>query len=125
MPVSHYALLTLALSLGLILIVVSRRLKMPTLVFLLGGGILCGPEVFGILAPESIGGFLPVIVSLAVGIILFEGGITLDIKGYLTGSTVIKRLLTIGVLVTWLGVTGIVKLFFTSAGTWRCWPAAW
>lgn len=114
MPVSHHALLTLALalSIGLILIVVSRRLKLPTLVFLLGGGVLCGPEGLGILDPESLGGFLPVIVSLAVGIILFEGGLTLDIKGYLTGSTVIKRLLSVGVLVTWLGVTAIVQLFF-------------
>jgi NhaP-type Na+/H+ or K+/H+ antiporter len=114
MPVSHHALLTLALalSIGLILIVVSRRLKLPTLVFLLGGGILCGPEVLGILDPEALGGFLPVIVSLSVGIILFEGGLTLDIKGYLTGSVVIKRLLSVGVLVTWIGVTCIVKLFF-------------
>ena len=114
MPVSHHALLTLALALsfGLILIVISRRLKLPTLVFLLGGGILCGPEGLGILHPDALGDFLPVIVSLAVGIILFEGGLTLDIKGYLTGSVVIKRLLTLGVLVTWLGVAGIVKLFF-------------
>ncbi|MCF3651513.1 cation:proton antiporter [Synoicihabitans lomoniglobus] len=114
MPVSHHALLTLALalSLGLILIVISRRLKLPTLVFLLAGGILCGPEGWGILEPDALGEFLPVIVSLAVGIILFEGGLTLDIKGYLTGSTVIKRLLSVGVIITWLGVTGIVKLFF-------------
>ncbi len=114
MPGSHHALLTLALALsvGLILIVVSRRLKLPTLVFLLAGGILCGPEGWGILQPAALGEFLPVIVSLAVGIILFEGGLTLDIKGYLTGSTVIKRLLSIGVIVTWLGVAAIVKLFF-------------
>lgn len=114
MPATHHALLTLALALsfGLILIVISRRLKLPTLVFLLGGGIACGPEGLGLLQPDELGNFLPVIVSLAVGIILFEGGLTLDIKGYLTGSRVIKRLLSLGVLVTWLGVTLIVKGFF-------------
>ncbi|HTJ78024.1 MAG TPA: cation:proton antiporter [Rariglobus sp.] len=121
MPTSHQALLTLALalSLGLILIVVSRRLKLPTLVFLLGGGVLCGPQGLRILDPDSLGEFLPVIVSLAVGIILFEGGLTLDIKGYLQGSTVIKRLLSLGVLVTWLGAAALVKLFFHTG-----WPLA-
>jgi NhaP-type Na+/H+ or K+/H+ antiporter/mannitol/fructose-specific phosphotransferase system IIA component (Ntr-type) len=114
MPDSHHALLTLAraLSFGLIFIVLSRKLRMPTLVFLLGGGILCGPQFLGILDPDSLGDFLPVIVSLAVGVILFEGGLTLDIKGYFGGSRVIKRMLTFGVLITWLGSASAVKFFF-------------
>lgn len=113
MPVSHHALLSLALalSLGTLLIVVSRRLRLPTIVFLLGGGILAGPEFLGWIHPESLGEFLPVIVSLAVGIILFEGGLTLDLKGYLEGSRVIKRLLTVGVLITWAGASAAVYVF--------------
>ncbi|MFQ3271226.1 MAG: NhaP-type Na+/H+ or K+/H+ antiporter/mannitol [Lentimonas sp.] len=51
-------------------------------------------------------------VSLAVGLILFEGGLTLDIKGFSHTSTVIKRLLTVGVLITWLGSALTVFLVF-------------
>lgn len=110
---SHHALLSLAfaLALGTLLIVVARRLRLPTIVLLLAGGIGVGPEGLGWIHPEALGGFLPIIVSLAVGIILFEGGLTLDLKGYLTGSRVIKRLLSIGVLTTWIGAALAVRFF--------------
>ncbi|GAB5561014.1 MAG: hypothetical protein SynsKO_26610 [Synoicihabitans sp.] len=110
---SHHALLSLsyALALGTFLIVIARRLKLPTIVLLLAGGIGLGPEGLGWVDPEALGGFLPIIVSLAVGVILFEGGLTLDLKGYLQGSRVIKRLLSLGVLITWVGATLSVWYF--------------
>lgn len=52
------------------------------------------------------------IVSLAVGLILFEGGLTLDLRGYARGSTVITGLLTIGIVVTWLGSALAARLGF-------------
>ena len=45
------------------------------IVLLLFGGVALGPEGLGIVQPSSLGSFLPVIVSLAVGLILFEGGL--------------------------------------------------
>ncbi|MEC8024400.1 MAG: cation:proton antiporter, partial [Myxococcota bacterium] len=50
--------------------------------------------------------------SLAVCVILFEGGMTLDVRGYRRAPVVIRRLLTIGVLTTWLGVSAGVWLIF-------------
>ena len=47
-----------------------------------------------------------------MAIILFEGGLTLDLKGYRTASREILGILTIGVLVTWLGTAALVKLAF-------------
>jgi len=95
--------LCLAVGAGCILTVLSRRLHLPTIVLLLVGGFALGSEGFGWLDPDALGHFLPMIVSLAVGLILFEGGLTLDLKEFKKTSTIIKRLLTVGVLITWLG----------------------
>jgi NhaP-type Na+/H+ or K+/H+ antiporter/mannitol/fructose-specific phosphotransferase system IIA component (Ntr-type) len=95
--------LCLAVGAGCLLTVFSRRLHLPTIVLLLLGGFALGPEGLDLLHPNQLGEFLPMIVSLAVGLILFEGGLTLDIKDFTHTSTVIKRLLTVGILITWLG----------------------
>ena len=95
--------LCFAVGAGCLLTVLARRLHLPTIVLLLFGGFALGPEWLQVLQPNALGDFLPVIVSLAVGLILFEGALTLDLKEFKETSTVIKRLLTIGVLITWLG----------------------
>src|SRR5579862_2924509 len=95
--------LTAAISGGMLLTIAARRLRVPGIVLLLFGGIALGPEGVGLVKPESLDGFLTVIVSLAVGLILFEGGLTLDLRGYAAESFAITRLLTVGVVVTWLG----------------------
>ena len=98
---SHGALwaLCLAVGAGCLLTVLSRRLHLPTIVLLLLGGFALGPEGLGVLRPDALGDYLPMVVSLAVGLILFEGGLTLDLKQFSHTSTVIKRLLTVGVLI--------------------------
>ncbi len=108
--VSNQALLTLvtAVSAGTFLMAVAQRVGIPAIVLLLGGGILLGPEVFNIIQPASLGPVLMPLVSLAVGLILFEAGMTLDFAGYKTASKVIQRLLTIGTLITWVGTTAAI-----------------
>jgi NhaP-type Na+/H+ or K+/H+ antiporter/mannitol/fructose-specific phosphotransferase system IIA component (Ntr-type) len=91
-----------AIAAGSLLLIVARRVNLPAIVLLLVGGVLLGPQVLGLVEPESLGSGMGVIVSLAIGLILFEGGLTLDLTGYRSASTMIKRLLTIGVLITWL-----------------------
>jgi len=80
------------------------RLRLPAILFLLVCGILGGP-VFDWFHPDELfGDLLFPFISLAVAIILFEGGLTLrlrDIKGV---ESVIRNLITVGVLVTW-GIT--------------------
>lgn len=102
--------LCFALGGGCLLTVLSRKLHLPTIVLLLLGGFAFGPEGLGIINSNALGDNLPMIVSLAIGLILFEGGLTLDLKEFKHTSTVIKRLLTIGVLVTWMGAS--VTAFF-------------
>jgi len=104
--------LCLAVGAGCLLTVLSRRLHLPTIVLLLIGGFVLGPEVLDVFDPTALGDYLPMIVSLAVGLILFEGGLTLDLKDFTHTSTVIRRLLTVGVLITWLGCAVTVYLVF-------------
>lgn len=98
-------LLTVAVAIaaGAMLVVLARRSGLPAIVLLLAGGVLLGPAVFGVIDPDRLGDGLPVIVSLAIGLILFEGGLTLDIRGYRTAPAMIKRLLSVGVAITWMG----------------------
>ena len=104
--------LCLAIGAGCLLTVLSRKAHLPTIVLLLLGGFAFGPEGLAWLKPESLGTTLPMIVSLAIGLILFEGGLTLDVKQFSQTSPVIKRLLTVGVVVTWLGAALCAYLVF-------------
>ena len=81
------------------------RLRLPAILFLLLAGVAAGP-VTGWLNPEQVfGALLLPIISLSVAVILFEGSLTLrfhEIRGL---ETIVRRLLTVGVLVTWLIIT--------------------
>lgn len=114
MPGSHDALIVLcfAAAAGVILVVASERLNIPSIVLLLFGGIALGPSGLGWVNPASLGEGLELVISLAVAVILFEGGLTLDIPGYRRTSRVIKRMVTVGPLVTWLGTAVVVSLLF-------------
>jgi len=95
--------LTLALAAGAGLVALGSRLRIPYIVLLLFGGVLLGPEVAGVVQPLALERGLEVVIALAVAAILFEGGLTLDLDGYRRAPVVIRRLLTVGALVTWLG----------------------
>jgi len=77
------------------------HLRLPSILLLLLAGFLLGP-VLGLIHPdELLGEALFPLVSLSVGIILFEGGLTLKLKELPAGGPVIFRLISIGALATW------------------------
>jgi NhaP-type Na+/H+ or K+/H+ antiporter/mannitol/fructose-specific phosphotransferase system IIA component (Ntr-type) len=102
----------LALFSGIVIIIISNKLKIPSIVSLLVGGIILGPSMIGVVNPESLGQGLESIVRLGVALILFEGGLNLNLKEYKVASSEIRRALTLGVLVTWGLSTVIVKILF-------------
>ena len=105
--------MVVAVAAGVILIAVSRRIGVSAIVLLLLGGIVLGPQVgIGLVQPAELGDGLTAFVALAVGLILFEGGLSLDLAGYRKASMVIIKLLTIGVLVTWFATAGLIWLLF-------------
>lgn len=78
------------------------RLNLPAIVLMLVAGLLVGP-VFGILDPSvAMGDLLQPIVAIAVAIILFEGGLTLNFKSLTDAAVGVKRLVIIGGPVGWL-----------------------
>ncbi len=98
------ALITLAsiIVLGIGAQWLAGRLRLPSILLLLVLGFLAGP-VTGLINPdETIGDLLFPLVSIAVGIILFEGGLSLRLSELPKLSSVIFRQITIGALVTWL-----------------------
>ena len=88
---------------GVVLVAVSARLRIPAIALLLVGGVALGPEGVAVVDPMSLGAGLKLVVGMTVAIILFEGGLTLDVQGARRSLAVIGRMLTIGVLVTWFG----------------------
>ena len=80
------------------------RARLPAILPLLLGGFLVGP-VLGWLRPSAVFGddLLYPSVSLAVGLVLFEGGLTLRLSELREMRRAVVRLVTVGALVTWLG----------------------
>ncbi len=88
----------------------SWRLKLPAILFLLVTGILVGP-VSGLLDPQALLGelFFP-FVSLSVAIILFEGSLTLKFKEILGLQAVVRNMVSVGMLITWV-ITSLATRF--------------
>ncbi len=79
--------------------------KLPAILFLLIAGILVGP-VTGLVHPDELfGNLLFPFVSLSVAVILFEGSLTLKFSQISGLQTVVRRMLTTGLLVTWTVIT--------------------
>ena len=80
---------------------ISSRLRIPSILLLLILGFVAGP-VTGLVRPdEMFGDLFFIIVPLAVAVVLFEGGTSLSISEVTGHGTVVRRLISIGVLVTW------------------------
>ena len=79
------------------------RLRIPAILLLLTFGCLAG-SVSGFINPEQMfGDLLQPIVSLSVGLILFEGGLNLRLAELKGTWRSLLGLLTIGVIITWFG----------------------
>jgi len=83
--------------------VLADFLRVPAIVFLLPFGILLGPDGLGLIDPQLLGIGIEVIVALSVALILFEGGLNLELRdlGKVSGS--LRNLVTIGTLITLIG----------------------
>ncbi|MEM1271291.1 MAG: cation:proton antiporter, partial [Bacteroidota bacterium] len=81
------------------------RLRIPSILLLLLFGFLAGP-VTGFLDPDALAGdLLFPFVSLSVGIILFEGGLSLRLSEFRAVGRIVVNLITVGVLITLLLAT--------------------
>ncbi len=93
--------LTLVVLLGVLAQWAAARLRTPSILVLLMAGFLAGP-ISGFLNPdELLGDLLFPVVSLSVAIILFEGALSLGMGELQKVGSVVRNLLTVGVVITW------------------------
>jgi NhaP-type Na+/H+ or K+/H+ antiporter len=78
------------------------RLRIPAILLLLSLGCLAGSILGWVQPNELFGDLLQPMVSLAVGFILFEGGLSLKLTDLATIWKSLLGLLTVGVLLTWI-----------------------
>lgn len=77
------------------------RLRMPAIVLMLLAGLIVGPGL-GIFDPaRDIGPLMKPMISIAVAIILFEGGLTLDFHSLREARVGVRRLVFIGAPLGW------------------------
>ena len=81
---------------------IAWKFRFPSILLLLIFGFIAGP-VTGFIRPDSFfGDLLFPFVSISVAIILFEGGLNLKFSELKVVGSLIRNLITIGILVTWL-----------------------
>ena len=102
------------IGIGVVSQVLSDRFRVPSVVFLIAAGILLGPEVLGVITPDSFGNALQAIVGLSVAIIVFEGAFHLRIDKLREAPAATFRLVTVGAVIAFVG-TGLVVHFALDA----------
>ena len=108
--------LVLALAVGSQL--VAKLVRLPAIVVLLPVGFVAGILTQDVQPNDLLGALYQPFVSVAVGVILFEAGLRLSFRDVTPRiRPVVVRLVSLGVLGTWLAVTAAVALFFGSLGT--------
>ncbi|RDI72127.1 cation:proton antiporter domain-containing protein [Halopelagius longus] len=105
------------IGIGVVSQVLSDRFQVPSVVFLLFSGIVLGPEVLGVIGPDSFGNALSAIVGLSVAIIVFEGAFHLRADKLREAPSATIGLVTVGAVLSLLGTAAAVHFLLEAA-----WP---
>ena len=89
-----------ALAAGMLGQTVAHHLRLPGIVALLVLGVAFGPDGANLVQPALLGDGLASLVGFAVAVILFEGGMSLDLRRLKRSGRAIRRLVTVGALVS-------------------------
>lgn len=94
--------------LGVVANWIAWRVRLPTILLLLAFGGIVGPGAqaiwhYKLFDPDVVlGHLLQPMVSLSVAVVLFEGGLTLNIRELTHVGKVVRNLVTIGMVVAWV-----------------------
>lgn len=94
---------------------IAWRIKLPSILLLLTFGIIAGPVTHLLDTDHLLGELLFPVVSLSVAIILFEGGLSLRLDDLRDVGVVFRRLISVGVLITWSITAVSAHLFLNLA----------
>ena len=105
------SLVIIVLGLGVVAQILSDKLEIPSVVFLITAGIIVGPEGLDVVGLQSFGGpdSLSAIVGLSVAIIVFEGAFHLKLEKLRQTPREAFRLVTLGAAVALVGTAVVVR----------------
>ena len=106
-----------ALAAGMLGQAVAQHLRLPGIVLLLFIGFLLGPDVANVVQPGVLGDSLNQIVGFAVAVILFEGGMSLNLRRLRREERPIRQLVTVGALVSL--ATGACLVWLAKGWGWQ------
>ena len=95
----------MAMAVGVVAQGLARHMFVPGVVVLLAVGVLLGPDVADVIRPHTLGSALSAVVGFAVAVILFEGGLSLEIRALRGQAKTIRRLVLGGGILTACGAT--------------------
>ncbi|WP_418284322.1 cation:proton antiporter [Halorubrum sp. DTA46] len=104
-------IITAILGIGIALQVISSRLRVPSVLFLIVVGVLLGPEGLGFITAETFGDGLTTVVGLSVAIIVFDGAFNLRQERLADAPRTITGVVTLGALIMFLGTATAVRFF--------------
>lgn len=107
----------IALAIGMMAQSLAYHLRLPGVVVLLVAGVVLGPDGLGLIRPEVLGGGLSILVGFAIAVILFEAGLNLEWRRLRHEAATIRRLVSIGALITWAGAA--CAAHFVMGWDWR------
>lgn len=98
----------MAIGVGGVVSALAARARIPAVLPLLVFGVALGPSLLGLVDASTLGGpsgALGALIALSIGLLVFEGGLHLDRRELGHAPRAVLLLLTLGTLVTWMGVT--------------------
>jgi NhaP-type Na+/H+ or K+/H+ antiporter len=102
--------ITLTIFLGIAAQILSWKLRLPSIIFLMFFGIVAGPQVLHVLRTHEIPDITSAGISLGVAIILFEGGMTLHLPDLKTAPKAIFQIILGGPFITMAVVSVCLNL---------------
>ncbi len=96
--------LAAAIGLGLALTILAGRLRLPGILLLFVTGAALGVNGLGLVDANSLGSAFDAMVEVAIGLLVFEGALQLSRRDLARAPRAVAGLLTIGVVVTGVGV---------------------
>lgn len=98
-------MIAVAIAVGMLAQVLAQKVRLPSIVLLLGLGVLVGPDALGWIDTRAFGRGLEAIVTIAVALILFEGGLQLHYVDLAAVGRPVRNLVTVGTVITVAGAT--------------------
>lgn len=94
------ATLVLVVLIGTSAQILADKMRIPATGPLLFAGLLFGEAGIGLIKPDVLGEILRVVIKASVAVVVFEGGLLLDVREIRHASRAVLGLVTIGLLIT-------------------------